>query len=114
MYAHAYHSLFMHFLFVALKCFFLYLVNMFINIHFIIEPTLILYCGFGHAECQLFGRIGNSSLLGEKAVLQRNVFTMEGLGRGNGVPCSSVGDREQDEVRKLKDFNKDGGCQYNK
>jgi hypothetical protein len=35
---------------------------------------------------------------------------MEGLGRGNGVPCSSVGDREQEKVMKLKDFNKDGGC----
>ena len=65
-------------------------------------------------RASFLGRIGNSSLLGEKAVLRRNVFTMEGLGRGNGVPCSSVGNREQVEVMKLKDFNMDGGCQYNK
>jgi hypothetical protein len=37
---------------------------------------------------------------------------MEGNGKGNGIPCSSVGDREQDEVMNLKDFNMDGGCQY--
>jgi len=61
---------------------------------------------------RLLGRIVNISLLGEKAVLRRNVFTMEGLGRRNGVPCSSVDDREQEEVTKLKDFNMDGGCQY--
>ena len=60
----------------------------------------------------LLGRIGNISLLGEKAVLRRKVFTMEGPGRGNGVPCITVGDREHDEVRKLRDFNMDVGCQY--
>jgi hypothetical protein len=37
---------------------------------------------------------------------------MEGLVGGNGIPCSSVGDREQEEVMKLKNFNMDGGCQY--
>ena len=37
---------------------------------------------------------------------------MEGHGKGNGVPCITVGGREQDEVTKLKEFNKDGGCQY--
>jgi hypothetical protein len=60
----------------------------------------------------LLGRIVNISLLGETAVLRRNVFTMEGHVKGNGNPCSSVGDREQDEVMNLKDFNMDGGCQY--
>ena len=60
---------------------------------------------------RLLGRVGNISLLGEKAVLRRNVFTTEGLWRGNGVPCSSEGDREHEEVMKLKDFNKDNGCQ---
>jgi len=52
------------------------------------------------------------SVLGEKTVLQRNVFTMEEPGKGNGVPCITVGCREQDEVRKLKEFNMNGGCQY--
>ena len=32
---------------------------------------------------------------------------MEGPGRGNGIPCITVGDREHDEVRKLRDFNMD-------
>ena len=50
----------------------------------------------------LLGRIANISLLGEKTVLRRNVFTMEGHGKGNGIPCITVGDREQDEVMKLK------------
>ena len=49
----------------------------------------------------LWGRIVNISLLGEKAVLRRNVFTMEGHGKGKGVPSITVGDREQDEVMKL-------------
>jgi hypothetical protein len=60
----------------------------------------------------LLGRIANISLLGEKAVLRRKVFTMEGSGKGNGIPSIKVGDREHDEVRKLKDFNMDVGCQY--
>jgi hypothetical protein len=37
---------------------------------------------------------------------------MEGLCKGNGIACSSVGDREQVEVTILKDFNVDGGFQY--
>ena len=61
---------------------------------------------------RLLGRIGNISLLEEKAVLRRKVLTMEGPGKGNGIPCITVGDREHDEVRKLKDFNMDVGCQY--
>jgi len=61
---------------------------------------------------RLLERIGNISLLGEKAVLRMNVFTMEGHGKGNGVPCITMGDREHDEVKKLKDFNMDVGCQY--
>ena len=52
------------------------------------------------------------SLLGENAVLRKNVFTKEGPGKGNGIPCSSIGDRDQDEVTKLKEFNMDGGSQY--
>jgi len=61
---------------------------------------------------RLLGRIGNISLLGKKSVLRRNVFTIEGPGKGNGVPLITVGDREQEEVMKLKDFNMNGGCQY--
>jgi hypothetical protein len=37
---------------------------------------------------------------------------MEGNGKGNGILCSLVDDRAQDEVTKLKDFSMDGGCQY--
>ena len=59
---------------------------------------------------RLLGRTVNISFLGEKAVLRRNVFTMEGPGKGNGVPCITVGDREHDEVRKLKDINMEVGC----
>ena len=57
---------------------------------------------------RLLGRTVNISFLGEKAVLRRKIFTME----GKGVPCITVGDREHDEVRTLKDFNMDVGCQY--
>jgi hypothetical protein len=60
----------------------------------------------------LLGRIVNISLLGEKAVLRRNVFTMERHGKGNGIPCSSVGDSEQDEVTNLWNFKVDCGVQY--
>jgi len=28
---------------------------------------------------------------------------MEGLGKGNGIPCLTVGDGEQDEVAKWKE-----------
>jgi len=61
---------------------------------------------------RLLGRIVNISLLGKKALLRRNVFTMEGHGKGKGVLCITGGDREQDEVMKLKDFIMDVGCQY--
>jgi len=61
---------------------------------------------------RLLGRIGNISLLEEMAFLRRKVFTMDGPWKGNGVPCIAVGDREQEEVMKLKDFIMDGGCQY--
>jgi hypothetical protein len=61
----------------------------------------------------LLGRIVNIFLLGEKTVLRRNVLTMEGRWKGNGIACSSVGDKEQVEVTILKDFNVDGGVQNN-
>jgi hypothetical protein len=50
------------------------------------------------------GRNENVTVLEEKAILRRNVFTMEGNGKGNGVPCITEDDREQEEVMKLKDI----------
>jgi hypothetical protein len=61
---------------------------------------------------RLLGRIGNISFLGEMAVLRRNVFTVEAPGEGKGIPCIKLGHREHDEVRKLKDFNMEVGCEY--
>jgi hypothetical protein len=61
---------------------------------------------------RLFGRAVTISVLREKAVLQRKLFTAEGSGNGNGVLWSTAGDREQDKVMKLKDFNKDSSCEY--
>jgi len=61
---------------------------------------------------RLLGRTVNISLLGEKAVLRRNAFTIEGPGKGNGVPYITVGDRELEEVMKLKDINMEVGCKY--
>jgi hypothetical protein len=43
----------------------------------------------------------------EKAALRRNVFTIEGPGKGNRVACVTTGEREQDEVTKLKNINID-------
>jgi len=60
----------------------------------------------------LLGRTGNISVLGEKTILRRNLFMMEGHGKGNGVPCITVGVRKKDAVRYLKDFIMDGGCQH--
>jgi hypothetical protein len=37
---------------------------------------------------------------------------MEEHVKGNGVPSLTLGDREQEEVMKLKDFVMKGGCQY--
>jgi len=51
---------------------------------------------------RLLGRIGNISLLGERLVPRRNVFTMEEPKKGNGVHRLTAGDREQEEVMKLK------------
>jgi hypothetical protein len=61
---------------------------------------------------RLLGRTGNVSVLREKAVLRRNVFTMEKHVKGNEVPCLTLGEREHEEVMKLKDFIMNGGCQY--
>jgi len=52
----------------------------------------------------LLGRNGHISVLWQKAVLRRNLFTMEEHVKGNGVPCLTMGDREQEEVMKFKDF----------
>ena len=61
---------------------------------------------------RLLGRITNISVLREKAVLHRTIFTMEGSGKGNIVPCSTARDMEQDTVMKLRDFNVVGTCEY--
>jgi hypothetical protein len=60
----------------------------------------------------LLRRIQYISLLGNKAVLQRKLFTSEGSGKGNGVPCSTTDDKALDEVMKLKDFNAVDRCEY--
>jgi hypothetical protein len=77
----------------------------------IINAALIWYFGFENTTCQVVGMHCKYFLAGRKGSSTKNVFTMEGRGKGNGIPCSSVGDREQDEVTKLKDFNMDGGSQ---
>jgi len=51
-------------------------------------------------------------MLGEKTVPRMNVFRMGGHGKGNGVPCITVGNRKTDEVRYLKDFIMDDICHY--
>jgi hypothetical protein len=56
---------------------------------------------------RLLRRIVNTSVLGGKAVLRRNVFTAEGTGKGNGVSCVTERDREQEEVTKLKNIDMD-------
>jgi hypothetical protein len=61
---------------------------------------------------RLLRRIVNISLSGEKAVLRRNVFTIEGPSKGNVIPCITMGDRKQEEVRILKNFNTDGSYQH--
>jgi len=61
---------------------------------------------------RLLGRNGNISVLWQKTVLRRNIFTMEEHVKGNGVSSLTLGDKEQEEVMKLKDFVMKGGCQY--
>jgi hypothetical protein len=60
----------------------------------------------------LLGRNANISVLWEKAVLRRNVFTMDEHVKGNGVPCLTLGETEHEEVKKLKDIIMNGGCQF--
>jgi hypothetical protein len=54
---------------------------------------------------RLLRRIVNTSVLGEKGVLRRNIYTFEGPGKGNGVSCLKLGEGEQDEVTKLNNIN---------
>jgi hypothetical protein len=54
---------------------------------------------------RLLSRIVNTSVLGEKAVLRRNVYSIEGPGKGSGVACVKLGEGEQDEVTKLNNIN---------
>jgi hypothetical protein len=53
---------------------------------------------------RLLRRIVNTAVLGEKGVLRRNVFTVEGPGKGNGVPCFKLGEWEHDEVTELNNI----------
>jgi hypothetical protein len=96
---------------VALQMCFISLVNLYVNRGVIMNPVLIVCGGFENAVCQVLETHCKYFRVGEKAVLRRNVFTMKGPGKGNGFPCITVGDWEQDEVRKLKNFNVDGGKQ---
>jgi hypothetical protein len=50
---------------------------------------------------RLLRRVVNTSVLREKAVLRRNVFTVEEPGKGKGVPRYKLGEGEQDEVTQL-------------
>lgn len=85
---------------------------MFINTGFIFDPVLILYCGFENGACQVVGKHWKYFRIGGKARCTKERIHDEGHRKGNRVPCSSVGDREQGEVMKLQYFNLDGGCQY--
>jgi hypothetical protein len=61
---------------------------------------------------RLLGRTENISMLWKKAVLRRNVFTMEEHVKKNGVSCLTLGESEHEKVMKLKDIFMKGGCQY--
>jgi hypothetical protein len=54
---------------------------------------------------RLLRRIVNTAVLGEKGVLRRNVFTVEGPGKGKGVPYVTTGEREQEKVTKLNNID---------
>jgi hypothetical protein len=56
----------------------------------------------------LLRRIANTAVLGEKAVLRRNIFTMEGPWK---VPCFKMSDTMQEKVTKLKNIYMDGHYQ---
>jgi hypothetical protein len=86
---------------------------MYISSCVIIDPSFILYVGFENIALSVCcDTLEIFPCWGEKTVLRRNVFAMEGHGKGKGVPCFNVGDREHNKVTKLKGFNMDGGCQY--
>jgi hypothetical protein len=95
---HAYRSLYCELMIRCLEMMLLYIVKSCINGCVIINAALIWYVGLKMQRVSLFGRIVNISLLGERAVLRRKVFTMEGPQKGNGVRCIRVGNREHDEV----------------
>jgi hypothetical protein len=85
--------------------FFFKLVNMYINSCVIFDPALFCTLVLKMQRVSLLGRNGNISVLWQKAVLRRNLFTMEEHVKGNVVPCLTVGEREQEEVMKLRIFN---------
>jgi len=71
-----------------------------------------LYVGFENPAFRFVGTYWKYFRVGEKTVLRMNVFRMGRHGKGNGVPCITVGNRKEDKVRYLKDFIMDDGCQY--
>jgi hypothetical protein len=63
---------------------------------------LFLNLGLNMQRFSLLGRIVKIPVLGEKAVVRRNVFTLEGPGKGNGLPFITMGDNEQYEVMEWR------------
>jgi hypothetical protein len=108
--AHAYYSFFYALLIRCLEIFSLYSLSILINIpstrH--LFSTVVL----NMQRVSLLVRTVNTPFLQVMAILRRNVFMTEGHGKRDGDPGSSVWEKEQEEVMKLKDFNMDGGCQY--
>jgi hypothetical protein len=78
----------------------------------IFDPAILLYVAFENASCQFVGTNSKYFHVGAKIVQIRNLFTTAGHGKGNGVPCITVGDREQGGVMNLKDFITDGTFQH--
>jgi hypothetical protein len=111
MYAHAYSSIFCAFIIYGLDFFPLFR-QYFYKWWLIMNAALICYVAFKMQRVSLLGRFVNISFLGEKTVLRRNVFRMEGRWKGNGIACISVDDKLEVEVTILKNFNVDGGVQY--
>jgi hypothetical protein len=109
MYAHAYSNPVCAIIIYCRKMFSLYVVKTFINICVIINATLIWDVGFENAAFQFVGTHCKYFLVGGK---RRNLFTMEGRWKGNGIPYSSVDEKQEVVVTILKDFNVAGDFQY--
>jgi hypothetical protein len=110
MYTHAYRSLVCTLMIHCLEMFFLLFVKMYINSSVLSIRHLFCTVVLKIQRVIFLGRIVNISLFRKKAVLRGNVFTMEGPGKENRVPCFKLCDWEHDEVKKLKEFSLDSGC----